>query len=204
MNGGYDDGYKACPCFWGRSPGRLITRLFALLPDISGRRVLDAGCGEGKNAHALVERGAGAVVAIDCSELALRNAKAAWEGDPIQWIQTDICSFGIGDSEFDIVVAYGLLHCLRSETEIREVVRRFQRGTSIGGWHVVCALNRRRQELAAHPELHSCLLSHDAYVDMYGAWDIEEQSDEDLYEIHPHNNIPHVHSVTRLIARRPK
>jgi hypothetical protein len=38
---------------------------------------------------------------------------------------------------------------------------------------------------------------------MYRGWTLLHQSDEDLHETHPHNSIPHVHSMTRLIARKP-
>jgi hypothetical protein len=26
LNGGYDDGYSRCPCFWGKSAGSLVQR----------------------------------------------------------------------------------------------------------------------------------------------------------------------------------
>ena len=69
MNGGYDAGYIACPCFWGRSPGSLVRLLDKYIVDFSGMEVLDAGCGEGKNAAFLSQRGA-RVRAIDVSEAA--------------------------------------------------------------------------------------------------------------------------------------
>src|SRR5690242_16399740 len=64
--GPYDDRYARCPCFWGREPGSLIRRLEAHIPSFAGLTVLDAGCGEGKNAAYLSERGA-VVHAVDCS-----------------------------------------------------------------------------------------------------------------------------------------
>jgi tellurite methyltransferase len=48
--GGYDDGYRACACFWGQRPGSLVPRLLEHIPDPAGVTVLDAACGEGKNA----------------------------------------------------------------------------------------------------------------------------------------------------------
>ena len=47
--------------------------MLSLLPDLSGRRVLDAGCGPGVYAEALVARGA-SVVACDMSERMLELA----------------------------------------------------------------------------------------------------------------------------------
>jgi ubiquinone/menaquinone biosynthesis C-methylase UbiE len=201
-SGGYDDGYAVCPCFWGREPGTFVARLLAGLPDVAGLRVLDAGCGEGKNAHALATRAA-KVTAVDCSALALRNARAIWPEDEIEWVQADVRHLVWPPQTFDLVIAYGLLHCLSTRSEIENVVWRLKEATRIGGRHVICAFNERRQELSAHPRFDPCLLSHGQYLALYRDWKIEEASDEDLYERHPHNKIPHVHSLTRMIVLKP-
>ena len=50
--GGYDDGYRNCPCFWGTEPGSLRKSCCAIHVVSVSRAspMLDAGCGEGKNA----------------------------------------------------------------------------------------------------------------------------------------------------------
>ena len=111
-NGGYDEGYAACPCFWGPELGSLVKLVLAKLPDMINFRVLDAGCGEGKNAIAFASRGA-RVSALDCSELALRNAQRAWPDKAVEWIHGDVRSYNLPLEAFDVVIAYGLLHCLR-------------------------------------------------------------------------------------------
>jgi 2-polyprenyl-3-methyl-5-hydroxy-6-metoxy-1,4-benzoquinol methylase len=73
-NGGYDDGYSRCACFWGRSPGSLVQRFIAKVP-CKGLRVIDLGCGEGKNAYALAHAGA-LVTAVDCGVAFCSAAKA--------------------------------------------------------------------------------------------------------------------------------
>src|SRR3954453_10231067 len=84
-DGGYDDGYSACPCFWGTRPGTLVRQIADRLSDFRGLRVLDAGCGEGKNAVFLSELGA-TVLATDVSVRAIANARAAWGPTPgIEW-----------------------------------------------------------------------------------------------------------------------
>jgi hypothetical protein len=72
MSGGYDDGYRRCPCFWGKTPGKLVSALADIVPSFHGLRILDAGCGEGKNAVFFAQRGA-FVRAIDVSALAARG-----------------------------------------------------------------------------------------------------------------------------------
>jgi len=39
--GGYDDGYAACPCFWGLSPGSLVSAFLDRNASLAGRTVLD-------------------------------------------------------------------------------------------------------------------------------------------------------------------
>jgi tellurite methyltransferase len=201
MNGGYDSGYVKCPCFWGRTPGSLIQLLASYVPDFHGLMVLDAGCGEGKNAAFLSERGA-RVWAIDISEAAITNGKSAFSNKGrINWGCGDIRTVTPAQ-EYDIVIAYGLLHCLPSEGDISDLVSRLQSATRRGGYNVVCALNNRQQDLSAHLDLLPTLLAHETYLEFYSGWSVLQGTDSDLTETHPHNNIEHTHSLTRILARK--
>jgi len=196
----YDEGYKACPCFWGREPGSLVRSLIRRVGSIAGWRVLDVGCGEGKNADYLWRLGA-EVVAVEGSALALENARIAFPKSGVQWRQADARTEKYSHCEYDLVLAYGLLHCLADESEIKQVVSALRLATKPGGRHIVCAFNDRCQDLSAHPDFRPCLLPHTTYTSLYSDWELEEISDTDLREQHPHNRIEHVHSMTRLIAR---
>ncbi len=203
MSGGYDDGYRQCPCFWGTEPGSLVKQLLGMLDVSPGLRVLDVGCGEGKNAAPFAARGA-KVRAIDVSSVAIDNACNAWRELPgIQWEIGDVGRVHLPASHYNVVVAYGLLHCLASENEIAHVVTRLKNTTRRGGYHVICAFNRRAQDLSAHPGFTPCLVDHEFFIALYDTWEILHCTDSDLWEVHPHNLIPHSHSLTRLIARRP-
>jgi 2-polyprenyl-3-methyl-5-hydroxy-6-metoxy-1,4-benzoquinol methylase len=79
LNGGYEDGYSRCPCFWGRSAGSLVQRFLSDYSFARGLRVLDLGSGEGKNAFAFASAGA-VVVAVDCSALGLANGQREFAG----------------------------------------------------------------------------------------------------------------------------
>ena len=141
MTGGYDGGYKACPCFWGRHPGRLVEWLENHLDDFAGLSVLDAGCGEGKNAIYMARKGC-TVQALDISELAIRNAKNAWHDyDDISWDVSDIRSIPLDTKHYDVVIAYGLFHCLSSRSDVESITRKLQEATKPGGYNLVCAFN---------------------------------------------------------------
>ncbi len=205
MNGGYDYGYRRSPCFWGTTPGSLVRLLVDLVPSFVGLQILDAGCGEGKNAIYLAQLGA-IVKAIDVSPLALENAYAAWDVDKRQlcsWELGDVHSIDIPSSFYDVIVAYGLLHCLPNQISVSSVIERFRTGTKLGGYNIIVTFNARRQDLhAAHPGFFPCLLNHTDYVHMYSDWEIIHVSDSDLVEAHPDTNVKHSHSMTRILARK--
>lgn len=202
MDGGYDIGYRSCACFWGKEPGSMVTHLLRRIGDVKGLCVLDAGCGEGKNAGWLAEKGA-LVRAIDVSETALASARRIWNASSqITWEQADIRSTPFLDGTYDIVIAYGLAHCLSTPQEIESTFIRLQRATKVGGYHIICSFNSRAQDLSAHPGFEPCLVPHKFYLTLYSNWSILVQTDEDLEEIHPHNNIRHTHALTRMLVQK--
>ncbi len=202
-SGGYDDGYSQCPCFWGREPGRFVQLWMHHVVSVSGLAVLDAGCGEGKNAAYLADKGA-SVLAIDISSLGLRNARRNWANNSVVWKHDDVRTMQFDSSRFDAVIMYGLVHCFRERYEVSSTIEKLQLATKPGGYHILCCFNDRQQSdfSLAHPGFGPCLLPHQFYVDQYHGWEVEFSSDEDLHEIHPHNNVPHTHSMTRILVRK--
>ncbi|WP_083374313.1 class I SAM-dependent methyltransferase [Methylobacterium sp. C1] len=200
-DGGYDEGYLSVPCLWGLSPGSLVQRFIAQNRISPTYRVLDLGCGEGKNAVPFASRGC-QVDAVDCSSAALENAGRAHPIAPVRWIQADAIEFEILPRSYDLIIAYGLLHCLKNDKAVALLINNMQNGTKLGGFNIICVFNDRSHELSAHPNFSPCLLPHAFYVERYSHWETLDVSDEDLFETHPHNNIPHHHSLSRLIARR--
>ena len=200
VNGGYDSGYEACPCFWGRTPGSLIGWIEEEISCWDHLRVLDLGCGEGKNAMHLARLGA-RVRAVDISSRAISNALTAWQDkDLVLWEVADVRGLEFPHDEYDVVLLYGLLHCFSSPQEINAILTRVKAATRAGGYHVVCAFNSRHQDLSAHPGFSPILLSHAFYLGLYNDWTTVYSTDQDLCEKHPHNGILHIHSMTRLVS----
>lgn len=187
-----------------------VTRLARPVDPARPLRVLDAGCGEGKNTTYITrQRQDAEVLAVDLSPSAISNARA-WcrVDDRVQWLVADIenVAYNFPDDHFDVIIAYGLMHCLRGEPQIHRLIREHQRATAPGGIHVLVAFNSRNQDMAlAHPGFDPMLLPHAQYLQVYedAGFDILQSSDQDLRESHPNNNIMHLHSMTRLIAQRP-
>jgi SAM-dependent methyltransferase len=97
-----------------------------LVGDVAGKRVLDAGCGEGRFARMLAERGA-KVSGIDLSERMIGHAIRAEQEEPrgIDFRVADMCDLSaFEDAEFDLVVAYlSIIDVEDYERAFGEIVR---------------------------------------------------------------------------------
>lgn len=96
------------------------------LGDVSGKRILDLGCGEGGYSRELAQRGA-TVVAIDCAEFSIKYAKdkaKACKLNILHYVRNSNDLYGIEDNYFDIVLcSMMLMDCEDLEGTMREVVR---------------------------------------------------------------------------------
>ncbi|RZU53039.1 methyltransferase family protein [Krasilnikovia cinnamomea] len=105
-----------------------------LLGDVSGKRILELGCGAASAARWLAGQGA-EVVAMDLSEGMLRHARTASDrtGVPVPLLQADALALPFGDLTFDVVcTAFGAVPFVAdSQTVMREVARVLRPG---GSW----------------------------------------------------------------------
>jgi len=94
--------------YWDQNPYQAdfeFPATTALVPDVSGKRVLDAGCGSGVYSRWLLERGAD-VVGVDASSEMLAEAEER-TGDGAQFYRADLATSldFAADDEFDGVVS---------------------------------------------------------------------------------------------------
>ena len=99
---------------------------FRRLGHVTGKAILDLGCGEGGYSRELARRGA-AVTGVDCAEHAIRYcvSKAGEENLTIAYhARNSRDLYGIADEAFDIVLAsMMLMDCEDLEGTIKEIVR---------------------------------------------------------------------------------
>ena len=164
--------------------------------------VLDVGCGEGRNAIYLANRGA-AVEGVDVSMAALANGRMACPDEAaITWRRADILTMPL-DTRYDAVLACSVFHWLAGESEIAAALRRLKEAVRPGGLHAVVAFNDRLPYVADNAPRQPVLLSHEWYVDKYADWTFITVTDTDSIHTHPGEEEPHAHSITRITARRP-
>jgi len=86
--------------------------LRALLPDLTGLRVLDLGCGYGWFCRFAREQGAAKVLGLDVSEKMLERARATTSDPAVQYQRADLDSVALPDEIFDLAYSSLALHYL--------------------------------------------------------------------------------------------
>ena len=92
--------------------------LFALLPDLQNKMILDLGCGYGENCIEFVKKGAEKVIGIDISQKMLDIAILENCNPKIEYIIMPMENISELDQNFDIVVSSLALHYVNNFTTL--------------------------------------------------------------------------------------
>ena len=87
-----------------------IPALLAMLPDLSGKWILDLGCGFGEHCKAFVMRGAAFVMGIDISERMLAVARRENSDTRIEYRHMPMEDIDMIEGQFDLVVSSLAIH----------------------------------------------------------------------------------------------
>lgn len=82
----------------------------ALLPPVTGMRVLDLGCGAGQLSHWLADHDAASVVGVDLSERMLDLAAREWSHDRVRYVRASIDAVQFDAASVDLVVSSLAFH----------------------------------------------------------------------------------------------
>lgn len=129
----YEKLYDSEKYYWGLEPAKFLDELIDIVKDRPGRlKVLDIGCGEGKDAVYMAEKGFD-VTAFDITESGIRKTKALAEARnaEVNAFVADINDFEL-DGKFDIVYSTGTVQYLQDD-RIDEFFDKVGRLTEAGG-----------------------------------------------------------------------
>jgi len=110
------------------APIKFIEQFLSMLPE--SPKVLDAGCGSGRDSRILNEKGA-KVTGLDISKGLLEEAEK--RGKDIEYIQGDITSMKFPDSSFDGLWSHASLVHLDSIEDVEKTLGEFNRVLKSGG-----------------------------------------------------------------------
>lgn len=113
-------------------------------------RVLDIGCGAGRNAVPLAENGA-VVVAADLSEPMIRAASTRKTAAGLHLTRAPMDALPVKDRALDLIVAHGVWNLARSDAELRRAIRETARVADRGARLFVFTFSRRTLAPEAPP-----------------------------------------------------
>ena len=101
-----------------------------LLPDFTGKRVLDLGCGFGWHCRYASDHGAAAVIGVDLSEKMLEKARADTHDESIHYVRGAMEDVDFPPESFEVVLSSLALHYVE---ELEPLVRRVYGWLAPGG-----------------------------------------------------------------------
>ena len=163
-------------------------------------KLLDLGCGEGRNAVCFARHGF-EVVGLDLSLPGLEKARryADEVGVHVETIHADIIDYQLEDT-YDVIFSTGTLHYLPPEVRVQHF-QNYKACTSPSGINALSVFVEKPfiprapdAEATAHPYKSGELMGY------YWDWEIL-YCVEEIFDCMS-SGIPHKHAITRIIARR--
>ncbi|ANS74200.1 hypothetical protein AWM70_06065 [Paenibacillus yonginensis] len=144
----HDEAYKQFELFqpgsWLHKPVQTIMELLVHFKEKDELRVLDLGCGVGRNSIPIaqsLEYKPGEVVAVDLLESAVAKLQSYSRQygveDRIRPVLSDISAYPIAERYFDLIFSVSALEHLDSEANWSEVIKRMKQGTKPGGLNAI-------------------------------------------------------------------
>jgi len=196
-----DAAYAAPGLYWGAEPNDLCLRVLNLLgPGVASRRLVDLGCGEGRDAVRFARAGM-EVLAVDVSAVGLEKAArwAASEGVALRTARASILDFRL-EEPVDVIYSSGTLHHLPAGLRA-EVLRHYREWIRPGGIFAGNAFVERPDIPVPPdwtPEEHHYrpgeLLGH------FAGWEVLSASGFSFPCTS--GGIPHRHAMDEVVARR--
>ena len=198
----YDEMYKGESYYWTVRPSAMCFEVLKCMPPDRPLKLLDIGCGEGRNAVFFARNGY-EVHAFDISEKGLEKTERLAEqaGISIHTFQADLNQFRLNE-EFDILFSTGTLHCCNPSLRTA-IFENFKEYTSEGGLNVFSVFVEKPfipeapdADANSHPWKSGELFT------LYHDWKIELCTEE-IFDCMS-SGVPHQHAVNRVIARKPE
>jgi tellurite methyltransferase len=168
-----------------------------------GQKVVDLGCGEGRNSLYLAQKGCD-VTAVDISSSGIKKVNIAAEalGVKVRSLVCDLNDYE-ADDDYDVVLAHSSLHFLTRE-KWRSILDKLKERTKIGGLHSLTVLIPTEKYPFEGPLLtngHKNSFALGELKEFYSDWEIIRYDAYLKQDQHP--GIPiHSHYTEKVVCRK--
>ncbi|MBN6187837.1 helix-turn-helix domain-containing protein [Aneurinibacillus sp. BA2021] len=196
----YEEEYKTKEYYWGTEPNSACYQVLQLMPPTKHLKLLDVGCGEGKDAVFFARNGYD-VSAFDVSDAGIEKTRSLAEkiGVHVNAFKADILDYRL-DTHYDIIFSSGVLHYIKPEYR-KDIFDNYKKFTNENGIHVFNVFVNKpfiapppEKEPNAYKWYSGELLTH------YHDWLVKDSS-EIVFDCNS-SGIPHKHAMTKMIAQK--
>ena len=196
----YEKWYEGDTYYWGIEPAAFCDELAALCPPDKSKKVLDIGCGEGKDAVYMARLGYD-VTAFDLTQNGIRKTMdlAETQGVRVNAFVDDINSFQLNE-KFDIVYSTGTIQYLFEEnkTGFFEKVRRLTRPHGLAFFNVF--VDKPFLDLPPDWDQEEKMWKSGELFSFLADWKFH-RIDEVIFE-DTSNGVPHYHCMDTVICEK--
>jgi len=196
----YDQKYASEAFYWGKKPSPVCLKVLEFFPVDRPLRLIDIGCGEGRNAVFFARNGF-QVTAFDLATTGVAKTKqlAAEAGVRIETFEADMLKHRLTEP-FDVIFCHGCLQYVSPDMR-QSLLEHYKQHTNPGGLNVLSAFVKKPfiakapdAESTAHKWISGELFTH------YHDWRIDLCT-ETIFDCMS-SGIPHRHAMDQLIARK--
>lgn len=198
----YDKHYRDEEYYWGLMPNHMCYDIMKILPPVKPYRVLDIGCGEGKDAVFLAKCGY-MVTAFDISGRGIEKAKllARYNQTEVHFFKADLLDYQL-DTDYDIIFCSGAIHFL-PPPERKTLLDHLKEHTTDNGIHALNVFVKKpfisRAPDASDEEERYPWYSGELFG-YYHDW-FFHTCQEEIFHCNS-SGIPHRHCMDTLIAQK--
>lgn len=196
----YEEEYKTQEYYWGMEPNKACYQVLQLMPPTKHLKLLDIGCGEGKDAVFFARNGYD-VSAFDVSDAGIEKTRSLAEkvGVHVNVFKADILDYRL-DTYYDIIFSSGVLHYIKPDYR-KEIFNNYKQFTNENGMHVLNVFVNK-PFIAPPPENEpNAFKWHSGeLLTYYNDWLIKDSS-EIVFDCNS-SGIPHKHAMTEMIAQK--
>jgi tellurite methyltransferase len=196
----YEEFYKNDEYFWGVQPSTMCLKVLELMPPVKPLRLLDIGCGEGKDSVFFARCGY-QVSAFDISDAGIEKTKRLADKANVfvDVFKANIWDFRL-ERKYDILFSSGVLHYIKPEMK-EEIFANYKSFTNDGGINAFHLLvDKPFIKDVPGKKSHSQHWKSGQLLTLYHDWYIENCC-EYVFDCNS-AGIPHKHAANRMYARK--